>query len=77
MSQSSTHYRNLETLTLKTGNFNIHALTEEMDEEKVNFYKTLADIFDYLVRIVRRMLGDLNVKLGREIWYRNCTGPTV
>lgn len=52
---------------------NVHAPTEEKDEEeKEYFYIILANVFDSSEGSLRIVLGDFNAKLGREIEYRSC-----
>jgi len=70
----------ISTLTLKDKNLhivliNVHAPTEEKDEEiKEEFYDTLEEVFDTTVGNIKIVLGDLNAKIGKERIYHNVAG---
>lgn len=54
---------------------NAHKPTDEKDEDKKElFYASLTDVFASITSIIKIVLGDLNVKLGQEIGYRNIIG---
>lgn len=70
----------ISTLTLKDKNLhivliNVHATTEEKDEEiKEEFYDTLEEVFDNIVGNIKIVLGDLNAKIGKKRIYHNVAG---
>lgn len=67
----------ISTLTLKDKDLhivliNVNMLTEDKEvEEKEEFYDTLKDIFDATVENIKIVLGDLNVKIGKDFLYYN------
>ncbi|XP_008178164.1 uncharacterized protein LOC100570975 [Acyrthosiphon pisum] len=70
----------ISTLTLRTRDFqivliNVHAPTEEIDdEEKEEFYSTLKDVTHTVVGNVKIVQGDFNAKIGKEALYRAVIG---
>jgi len=67
----------ISTLTLRTGNMdivliNVHAPTDEKDEEeKELFYTILKDVYESVKGNIILVLGDFNTKIGRESYYRS------